>query len=140
MKKKLISFLIMVAGIQTLGFSQTTYPRRVLLGSDTVVAITYKQLVAINKDLNSYSHLLVKDSLLKDDLLTKDSILYLKTEMLRAKESEINAWSDKYSLEKSLRESNERMYKKQKSRSILRTCDVGVAGLIIGYLVRMLIF
>lgn len=126
--------------MQTSGFSQTTYPRRVLLGSDTVVAITYKQLVAINKDLNSYSHLLVKDSLLKDDLLTKDSILYLKTEMLRAKESEIDAWSDKYYLEKSLRESNERMYKKQKSRSILRTCEVGVAGLIIGYLVRMLIF
>ena len=126
--------------MQTSGFSQTTYPRRVLLGSDTVVAITYKQLVAINKDLNSYSHLLVKDSLLKDDLLTKDSILYLKTEMLRAKESEIDALSDKYYLEKSLRESNERMYKKQKSRSILRTCDVGVAGLIIGYLVRMLIF
>lgn len=126
--------------MQTSGFSQTTYPRRVLLGSDTVVAITYKQLVAINKDLNSYSHLLVKDSLLKDDLLTKDSILYLKTEMLRAKESEIGAWSDKYYLEKSLRESNERMYKKQKSRSILRTCEVGVAGLIIGYLVRMLIF
>ena len=112
-----------------------------LLGNDTVLAITYKQLVVINKDLNRYSHLLVKDSLLETELTGKDKIITLKDSLLSNKDKEISIKEQKFLAEKSsLEKEYKSIIKKNKKKGIFTSCGVGVAGVLVGFIIRMLMF
>ena len=111
------------------------------MGNDTVLAITYKQLVVINKDLNRYSHLLVKDSLLETALTGKDKIIALKDSLLSNKDKEISIKEQKFLAEKSsLEKEYKSIIKKNKKKGIFTSCGVGVAGVLVGFIIRMLMF
>lgn len=58
----------------TYSFSQSSYPKKILWGTDTVLAITKPQLIKINRTINDYIHLKSYTKLLEMDLHFSDSI------------------------------------------------------------------
>lgn len=60
---------------QTISTNNNSYPKQVIIGQDTVVAITKAQLVAINKDIVKLQKLEQLDSLNTLTLFQKDSII-----------------------------------------------------------------
>ena len=61
--------------MQISAFSQSSYPKRILLGNDTVLAINKEQLISINRALNSYNHLQKLHKNLQVELLVMDSMV-----------------------------------------------------------------
>ena len=50
-----------------------------LIGNDTIVAITEPQLIVINRSLNDYTHLQDAYKILQVDLSAQDSIIHLQS-------------------------------------------------------------
>ena len=141
--KRLILNCLMAIGTIMCAFSQTTYPKKVIVGSDTVLAITKCQLLTINRSLNRYEHLLESYSLLERQLDLQDSIIVLKyvegitqdsiiREQQRVIESTYYQW---YASVDKL-ESDFSQYK-EKSRK--RSIGVGVGGTLLGLILGVLL-
>ena len=61
--------------MQISAFSQSSYPKRILWGNDTVLAINNEQLISINRALNNYNHLQRIHKNLQVELLVMDSMV-----------------------------------------------------------------
>lgn len=114
--------------------SQTFYPKKILWGSDTVLAITKPQLIKINRSINDYIHLKEINSLLQRDLCVSDSLVsYWKR--IAACSDTLSVMEEKkfakiYEVNGLLRQTlNEQ---KRKSRKI--GLGVGVSGVLLGVL------
>ena len=80
--EKRILLLLMVIGSTILGFSQTTYPRLIHLGPDTLLAITRQQLIDINRTINKAIHLEETNKILQMDLAISDSLSYFQNSII----------------------------------------------------------
>lgn len=120
-------------------FSQTSYPKKLKLGNDTVIAITPNQLIQINKCLNSYSHLQLVDSLKDEQLSVSSNTIKLKDEIIGNYQKEINLVNEKFNLEKSYSNGLEKQIKQSKRKHLVASFGVGVVGALTGFLVGVIL-
>lgn len=72
-------------------FSQTVYPKKVILGRDTVVALTPKQVDAINKTYISLDECNTLNDSLNSQIDTYDQIVNEKNNQLSILHAQINS-------------------------------------------------
>jgi hypothetical protein len=129
----------MVIGTITSSFSQTSYPKKILWGNDTVLAITKPQLITINRSLNDlYFQKKINKNLrsqifVQDSLLTYWKTLSLKTDSLYLFENK--KYEESCLLNSSLKKSLE----KEKRRVTNIGIGVGVGGTLLGVLIGVLL-
>lgn len=123
----------------TSSFSQSSYPKRILWENDTVLAITKKQMVVINRSLNDYIHLEEAYTNLQVDASLSDSLCaYWKA--VATKEDSVARFNEKKFLasrDLSVRLSEE-LYK-EKVRSRKTAIGVGVGGSVLGFILGFLL-
>lgn len=119
--------------------SQTSYPKRILLENDTVLAISKEQLIKINRTINSYIHLKKTNDILRMDLSVSDSLIHYLRETSLKKDSLILMENQKFEnscrIVKDLQESLD--IQKTKSRKTI--IGVGVGGTLFGVLLGVLL-
>ena len=134
--KRLILTLLTVIGITISGFSQTSYPAKILFQNDTVVAITHPQLIKINRALNDYSHLKEAYKLTQMDLAVSDSMLNYYKKSAESYQQVIDLQEQKFDLQGSyFKETLERQEKKSRKLFI----GVGVGGTLLGAVLGVLL-
>lgn len=120
--RKIISLLLGFFLITSLAYGQ----KKIILDGDTLVAITPKELVTVNKIIVDLEHtkkqVALQDTMIRLDsleLCMKDSII----ETQRIKEVKLNSyWNDQITMEK-----------KKRKKSIFWSSGIGVTvGLILG--------
>lgn len=137
--RKLILSLLTVIWTTISIFSQSTYPKKLLIENDTVVAITVPQLITINRSLNDYTHLKSINRNLLKDLIASDSICdYLRKISLK---KDTIYFMDSLKFEESLAISRElkESLKIQKKKSRKTIVEVGVGGTLLGVLLGVLL-
>ena len=134
--KRLILTLLTVIGITISGFSQTSYPAKILFQNDTLVAITHPQLIKINRALNDYVHLKKAYELTQMDLAVSDSMLNYYKKSTESYKQVIDLQEQKFDLQGSyFKETLERQKKKSRKTSI----GVGVGGTLLGAVLGVLL-
>jgi len=94
MKSLLISvnFLLIV----TLSFSQNTYPSKVVIDGDTIIAITTKQLYTLNDTLYHFSNTEKLVNLYKARIDTLSDIILLQNKLMSNKDKLIEVSDNKF--------------------------------------------
>lgn len=127
--------LLMVIGITISGFSQTSYPAKILFQNDTVVAITNAQLVKVNRALNDYVHLKEAYRLTQVDLAVSDSMLNYYKKSVLSQQGIINLQEQKFNAQTAFYEESLKREKKSRMKSI----GVGVGGTLLGIVLGVLL-
>lgn len=73
--KTVLLLLTLLISTATLSYCQTSYPKKILVDKDTVVAITETQLKEINKTFLETEALRAETKVLKTAILQKDSVI-----------------------------------------------------------------
>lgn len=128
--------LLMVIGITISGFSQTSYPAKILFQNDTVVAITNAQLVKVNRALNDYIHLKEAYRLTQVDLAVSDSMLNYYKKSVLSQQGIINLQEQKFNTQTAFYEES---LKREKKKSRMKSIGVGVGGTLLGIVLGVLL-
>jgi len=134
--RKLTLVLLMVIGITISGFSQTSYPAKILFQNDTVVAITNAQLVKVNRALNDYIHLKEAYRLTQVDLAVSDSMLNYYKKSVLSQQGIINLQEQKFNTQTAFYEES---LKREKKKSRMKSIGVGVGGTLLGIVLGVLL-
>ena len=134
--RKLTLVLLMVIGITISGFSQTSYPAKILFQNDTVVAITHSQLVKVNRALNDYVHLKEAYRLTQVDLAVSDSMLNYYKKSVLSQQGIINLQEQKFNTQTAFYEES---LKREKKKSRMKSIGVGVGGTLLGIVLGVLL-
>ncbi len=134
--RKLTLVLLMVIGITISGFSQTSYPAKILFQNDTVVAITNAQLVKVNRALNDYIHLKEAYRLTQMDLAVSDSMLNYYKKSVLSQQGIINLQEQKFNTQTTFYEES---LKREKKKSRMKSIGVGVGGTLLGIVLGVLL-
>jgi len=134
--RKLTLVLLMVIGITISGFSQTSYPAKILFQNDTVVAITNAQLVKVNRALNDYVHLKEAYRLTQVDLAVSDSMLNYYKKSVLSQQGIINLQEQKFNTQTAFYEES---LKREKKKSRMKSIGVGVGGTLLGIVLGVLL-
>lgn len=141
--KRLILSWLMATLITTLSFSQSIYPKKVLIGNDTIVAVTEPQLKVINRSLNDYTHLQDAYKILQVDLSAQDSIIHLQSlecqaldSLVRSQDLKIDFIKKDYTEQLKYEKSLFTQYKKKSRKT---TIGVGVGGTLLGFILGVLL-
>ena len=134
--RKLTLVLLMVIGITISGFSQTSYPAKILFQNDTVVAITNTQLVKVNRALNDYIHLKEAYRLTQMDLAVSDSMLNYYKESVLSQQGIINLQEQKFDTKTAFYGES---LKREKKKSRMKSIGVGVGGTLLGIVLGVLL-
>lgn len=126
----------MVIGITISGFSQTSYPAKILFQNDTVVAITNAQLVKVNRALNDYIHLKEAYRLTQVDLAVSDSTLNYYKKSVLSQQGIINLQEQKFNTQTAFYEES---LKREKKKSRMKSIGVGVGGTLLGIVLGVLL-
>ncbi len=126
----------MVIGITISGFSQTSYPAKILFQNDTVVAITNAQLVKVNRALNDYVHLKEAYRLTQVDLAVSDSMLNYYKKSVLSQQGIINLQEQKFNTQTAFYEES---LKREKKKSRMKSIGVGVGGTLLGIVLGVLL-
>lgn len=126
----------MVIGITISGFSQTSYPAKILFQNDTVVAITNAQLVKVNRALNDYIHLKEAYRLTQVDLAVSDSMLNYYKKSVLSQQGIINLQEQKFNTQTAFYEES---LKREKKKSRMKSIGVGVGGTLLGIVLGVLL-
>lgn len=130
--RKRILLLLMVIGSTILGFSQTTYPRLIHLGSDTLLAITRQQLIDINRTINKAIHLEETNKILQMDLAISDSLSYFQNSIIEKQDSIIAITDKKYMETTALSDDLQKQITNNKKRYRRNLYKVGVGATLLG--------
>lgn len=121
-----------------LGFSQSSYPKKILLGNDTVLAITKQQLITINRNLNNYIHLKKLNRNLQMDLSVSDSLNNrLRNIVIRNDSLQRITEQKLYKCHLINTELSEAITKEKRKQK--RILNLGVGGTFLGVLIGILI-
>lgn len=126
----------MVIGITISGFSQTSYPAKILFQNDTVVAITNAQLVKVNRALNDYIHLKEAYRLTQVNLAVSDSMLNYYKKSVLSQQGIINLQEQKFNTQTAFYEES---LKREKKKSRMKSIGVGVGGTLLGIVLGVLL-
>lgn len=119
----------------TSGLSQTIYPKKILIGSDTVVAFTKPQLITINRSLNDYIHLEKLYRNLQMELSVSDSLCNLWRLTSTSQESIIKLEQSKVATVQKYNEQLQLSLKNEKKKSRKAKIGVGIGSIIVGIIV-----
>lgn len=125
----------------TYGFSQTTYPKRILYNGDTLLAITYEQTVKINRSLNKllsleevFPELKKEISVLEDIQEISAQQIETQRQIISKKDLQLQQYDEYMEKSKQYTESLQATLKKDRARTIKTVIGVGVGGALIGIL------
>ncbi len=125
----------------TYGFSQTTYPKRILYNGDTLLAITYEQTVKINRSLNKllsleevFPELKKEISVLEDIQEISAQQIETQRQIISKKDLQLQQYDEYMEKSKQYTESLQATLKKDRARTIKTAIGVGVGGALIGIL------
>lgn len=125
----------------TYGFSQTTYPKKILYNGDTLLAITYEQTVKINRSLNKllsleevFPELKKEISVLEDIQEISAQQIETQRQIISKKDLQLQQYDEYMEKSKQYTESLQATLKKDRARTIKTAIGVGVGGALIGIL------
>ncbi len=125
----------------TYGFSQTTYPKRILYNGDTLLAITYEQTVKINRSLNKllsleevFPELKKEISVLEDIQEISAQQIETQRQIISKKDLQLQQYDEYMEKSRQYTESLQATLKKDRARTIKTAIGVGVGGALIGIL------
>lgn len=123
------------------GFSQTTYPKRILYNGDTLLAITYEQTVKISRSLNKllsleevFPELKKEISVLEDIQEISAQQIETQRQIISKKDLQLQQYDEYMEKSKQYTESLQATLKKDRARTIKTAIGVGVGGALIGIL------
>lgn len=125
--------------MQISAFSQSSYPKRILWGNDTVLAINKEQLISINRALNNYNHLQKLHKNLQVELLVMDSMV-VSLRNINSMEAKRNLLTEeKYLKQVKISEELHKALLREKKQKIKKSICVGAGGTLIGVVIGMLL-
>ena len=133
----LISFLLILTG--TLGFCQTTYPKKVVFEGDTLVAVTSEQLVKINLAIAGERAYRSENEILRQEVHVADSISQHWQKVAVLQDSIIVATREKVVAAEQLNEDFGDLLKQEKRKNLRTTIGVGVGGILLGVITGLLL-
>ena len=134
--KRLMLILFTVVGITISGFSQTSYPAKILFQNDTVVAITKPQLIRVNRALNDYFHLKETYRLTQMDLAVSDSMLNYYKKSVISQQGIIALQEQRFNTQTTF---YEEALKREKRKRRNTAIGVGVGGTLLGIVLGVLL-
>ena len=137
--KRLIGLLLMVIGIQISAFSQTFYPKKILWGNDTVLAITRGQLVSINRTLNNYKHLKRINQKLQDEIGVLDSTVVSLQKINTLEHKSLILTEKKFQEQVSLSKELTECLAIEKKKKLKTSICVGAGGTLLGAIIGVLL-
>lgn len=137
--KRLIGLLLMVIGIQISAFSQTFYPKKILWGNDTVLAITRGQLVSINRTLNNYKHLKRINQKLQDEIGVLDSTVVSLQKINTLEHKSLILTEKKFQEQVSLSKELTECLATEKKKKLKTSICVGAGGTLLGAIIGVLL-
>ncbi len=125
--------------MQISAFSQSSYPKRILLGNDTVLAINKEQLISINRALNNYNHLQKLYKNLQVELLVMDSMVVSLRNINSMEVKKSLLTEEKYLKQVKISEELHKALLREKKQKIKKSICVGAGGTLIGVVIGMLL-
>lgn len=125
--------------MQISAFSQSSYPKRILLGNDTVLAINKEQLISINRALNNYNHLQKLHKNLQVELLVMDSMVVSLRNINSMEVKKSLLTEEKYLKQVKISEELHKALLREKKQKIKKSICVGAGGTLIGVVIGMLL-
>ena len=125
--------------MQISAFSQSSYPKRILLGNDTVLAINKEQLISINRALNNYNHLQKIHKNLQVELLVMDSMVVSLRNINSMEVKKSLLTEEKYLKQVKISEELHKALLREKKQKIKKSICVGAGGTLIGVVIGMLL-
>lgn len=123
----------------TSAFSQTIYPRKVVIENDTVVCITPAQLKDVVLDLNTGEYLRVENDLLRAQISKSDSLCVYWQKISEAKDTLVMTEIQKYQNLDCINRNLEASISVRKRKSRNTIIGVGVGGTLVGILLGLLL-
>ena len=112
--------------------SQTSYPKKIVYGNDTVLAITYPQLVKINRCINDWRHNKELVASLSSEIALCDSTITSLREASIKKDSLSLMYRREFELADKNYKTMVNVCKRDKRRSNFYVILSGIAGLVLG--------
>ena len=125
--------------MQISAFSQSSYPKRILLGNDTVLAINKEQLISINRALNNYNHLQKIHKNLQVELLIMDSMVVSLRNINSMEVKKSLLTEEKYLKQVKISEELHKALLRERKQKIKKSICVGAGGTLIGVVIGMLL-
>lgn len=125
--------------MQISAFSQSSYPKRILWGNDTVLAINKEQLISINRALNNYNHLQKIHKNLQVELLIMDSMVVSLRNINSMEVKKSLLTEEKYLKQVKISEELHKALLREKKQKIKKSICVGAGGTLIGVVIGMLL-
>ena len=125
--------------MQISAFSQSSYPKRILWGNDTVLAINKEQLISINRALNNYNHLQKLHKNLQVELLVMDSMVVSLRNINSMEVKKSLLTEEKYLKQVKISEELHKALLREKKQKIKKSICVGAGGTLIGVVIGMLL-
>lgn len=125
--------------MQISAFSQSSYPKRILWGNDTVLAINKEQLISINRALNNYNHLQKVHKNLQVELLVMDSMVVSLRNINSMEVKKSLLTEEKYLKQVKISEELHKALLREKKQKIKKSICVGAGGTLIGVVIGMLL-
>lgn len=125
--------------MQISAFSQSSYPKRILLGNDTILAINKEQLISINRALNNYNHLQKLHKNLQVELLVMDSMVVSLRNINSMEVKKSLLTEEKYLKQVKISEELHKALLREKKQKIKKSICVGAGGTLIGVVIGMLL-
>lgn len=125
--------------MQISAFSQSSYPKRILWGNDTVLAINKEQLISINRALNNYNHLQKIHKNLQVELLVMDSMVVSLRNINSMEVKKSLLTEEKYLKQVKISEELHKALLREKKQKIKKSICVGAGGTLIGVVIGMLL-
>lgn len=125
--------------MQISAFSQSSYPKRILWGNDTVLAINKEQLISINRALNNYNHLQKVHKNLQVELLIMDSMVVSLRNINSMEVKKSLLTEEKYLKQVKISEELHKTLLREKKQKIKKSICVGAGGTLIGVVIGMLL-
>ena len=112
--------------------SQTFYPKKIVCGSDTVIAITYPQLVKIGRCINEWRHNKELVASLSSEIALCDSTITSLREVSIRKDSLSLMYRREFELADNNYKTMMSVCKRNKRRSVFYVILSGIAGFVLG--------
>jgi hypothetical protein len=130
-------FLLILTG--TLSFCQTTYPKKIVFESDTLVAVTGEQLVQINLAIAGQQRYRAENEVLRQEVHVADSISRHWQQVTTLQDSIIVATREKVAAAEQLNKDFGDLLTQQKKKNLRTTIGVGVGGILLGVIAGLLL-
>lgn len=125
--------------MQISAFSQSSYPKRILWGNDTVLAINKEQLISINRALNNYNHLQKVHKNLQVELLVMDSMVVSLRNINSMEVKKSLLTEEKYLKQVKISEELHKALLRERKQKIKKSICVGAGGTLVGVVIGMLL-